>query len=435
MKLTLQNRITSLMIVSSILLVSAFTFIQVNNQVQNIIRYNAYQANLSTVLVKNNLQTMIKDAANEDIPGFLNTSIKSLNEAGIIKYLTVFDAEGKIIASSEKQNSDVVPYKDLNKFEDLKSFLTQDKWYISSIDRFKHQLNIYIALTKDNKGIPAYVGKISLPLANIGEALSQVYLPVSIAILVVIIANIILGYFLSRTVIGPIKMLNEVTKIIAAGDLAVRTDIRTNDEIEELGSTFNYMTEELVKMKERAENANPLTKLPGNIVIHEQIDKRLHENVKFMVIYCDLDNFKAFNDKYGIAKGDEAIKLTADVFRDSVKLKGNPDDFLGHEGGDDFILLTTPEKADDVANYITSEFDKRVRSLYNEEDLKAGKIIAHARDGSIKEFPIMTISLAGVTNVHRPIASYVEVTNIAAEVKKKSKAIPGSSFVIDKRKD
>jgi len=435
MKLTLQNRITSLMIVSSILLVSAFTFIQVNNQVQNIIRYNSYQANLSTVLVKNNLQTMIKDAANEDIPGFLNTSIKSLNEAGIIKYLIVFDAEGKIIASSEKKNADVVPYKDLSKFEDLKSFLTQDKWYISSIDRFKHQLNIYIALTKDNQGIPAYVGKISLPLANLTEALAQVYLPVSIAILVVIIANIILGYFLSRTVIGPIKMLNEVTKIIAAGDLAVRTNIHTNDEIEELGSTFNYMTEELVKMKERAENANPLTKLPGNIVIHEQIDKRIHENTKFMVIYCDLDNFKAFNDKYGIAKGDEAIKLTADVFKDSIKLKGNPDDFLGHEGGDDFILLTAPEKAEEVASYITSEFDKRVRSLYNEEDLKAGKIIAHARDGTIKEFPIMTISLAGVTNTHRPITSYVEVTNIAAEVKKKSKAIPGSSFVIDKRKD
>ena len=154
-----------------------------------------------------------------------------------------------------------------------------------------------------------------------------------------------------------------------------------------------------------------------------------------MVIYCDLDNFKAFNDKYGIAKGDDAIKLTAEVFKEASKAKGNPGDFIGHEGGDDFILLTTPEKAQAVADHITSEFDKRVRSLYSEEDLKQGFIIARARDGAIKQFPIMTISLAGVTNAHRDITSYGEVTNIAAEVKKKAKAIEGSVFVIDIRKD
>ncbi|MDD5652826.1 MAG: diguanylate cyclase [Candidatus Omnitrophica bacterium] len=434
MRLTLQSRIINMMIVSSVLLVSAFTFIQVNNQVQNISRYNSYQANLSTVLVKNNLQAMLKGAAAEDVPGFLRVAIASLAEAEITNHLIVYDKDGKIIASSNNQVGETVSFKDLSKADDLKSLLSQNKWYFSSIDRLKHQLNIYVALT-EQPGILGYVAKISLPLASIGEALNQVYIPVIIAILVVIAANIILSYILSRTVVGPIKMLNEVTKIIAAGDLAVRTDIHTEDEIEELGATFNYMAGELVKMKERAENANPLTKLPGNIVIHEQIDKRINSKEKFMVIYCDLDNFKAFNDKYGIAKGDEAIKLTSEVFKESVKVKGGPDDFLGHEGGDDFLLLTTPDRAEGVAEYITSEFDKRVRSLYSEEDLKAGKIIAHARDGSIKEFPIMTISLAGVTNAHRPIISYVEVTNIAAEIKKKSKAIPGSSFVVDKRKD
>lgn len=145
--------------------------------------------------------------------------------------------------------------------------------------------------------------------------------------------------------------------------------IRTHDELEELGSTFNYMTEELIKMKKRAENANPLTKLPGNIVIHEEVEKRIRENKKFMVVYCDLDNFKAFNDKYGIAKGDQAIKLTADIFKEATKTKGDPDDFVGREGGDDFILLTTPEKAQEVADYIIKEFDKRVRNLYSQEDL------------------------------------------------------------------
>jgi len=157
--------------------------------------------------------------------------------------------------------------------------------------------------------------------------------------------------------------------------------------------------------------------------------------MKFVVIYCDLDNFKAFNDKYGIAKGDEAIKLSADIFKETIKTLGNTDDFIGHEGGDDFILITTPDKAQAVADTIINEFDKRVRGIYIQEDLEQNCIIAHARDGSIKKFPIMGITLSGVSNEHRNITSYGEVTNIAAEVKKKGKSIGKSTFVMDQRRD
>jgi len=187
-------------------------------------------------------------------------------------------------------------------------------------------------------------------------------------------------------------------------------------------------------MKEKAENANPLTKLPGNIVIQEETEKRIKQNRKFMVIYCDLDNFKAFNDKYGIHKGDEAIKLTASVFKDAINKEGTKEDFIGHEGGDDFLLITEPQRSESIANYITSEFDKQIRSLYSEEDLSRGFIEAKARNADeVIKFPIMTISLSGVTNASRDIGSYSEVTNIAAGLKKKSKSIPSSCFVIDKR--
>jgi len=432
MKLTLQNRITTLMIISSVIFISAFTFIQLNNQIANIDRYNKYRADLSTLIVKNNLEAIVKEVTAETIPQYIKSSLISLSESNITREMTVFDTEGTIIASTK--DNDKISYKDMNEIENLKIALGKNRWFISSEDKTKQKLYIYIAINKESPAI-SYVAKLSLPLASAYEAFQEVYWPITVAIIVIILANIVFGFVLSKTVIGPIRTLNQVTKIIAAGDLSVRTDINTQDELEELGSTFNYMTEELAKMKERAENANPLTKLPGNIVIHEEIEKRIKDNRKFMVIYCDLDNFKAFNDKYGIAKGDEAIKLTSEIFKDAVKDKGEVDDFLGHEGGDDFILLTVPEKAQGVADYITQEFDKRVRALYNEDDLQQGHIIAHARDGSIKEFPLMTISLAGITNAHRKINSYGEVTNIAAEVKKKAKAIEGSVFVIDKRTD
>jgi hypothetical protein len=117
-----------------------------------------------------------------------------------------------------------------------------------------------------------------------------------------------------------------------------------------------------------------------------------------------------------------------------VQKHGSQNDFVGHEGGDDFILLTAPERATVISNYITTEFDKQIRSLYDNEDLGRGYIEAKARHGDeIIKFPIMAISLAGVSNMIRPIASYGEVTNIAAEVKKKAKAMPGSCFVMDRR--
>lgn len=184
-------------------------------------------------------------------------------------------------------------------------------------------------------------------------------------------------------------------------------------------------------MKERAENASPLTKLPGNNVIHEEIEKRIADKKKFVVVYSDLDNFKAFNDKYGIGAGDQAIKLTAAVMQEGLK-KGGLDDFLGHEGGDDFVLLTTPDKAEAVTCYITSDFDKRIRALYNKEDLERGYIVSKSREGEIKQFPIMTLSLAGVSNINQQLTSYGQITNICASVKKVAKKTPGSVFVLDK---
>jgi len=434
MRFTLENRITTLMVISSIFFISAFTFIQLNNQINNINRYNSYQANLSLVIVKNNLEALIRKAGNTDPSSYIQSSLATFKKSTVFKDALVFDKEGKIIASTRDSFiGGEVGSSELSKWRELEYAAKEDKWSVPEIDRFARLLNMYLTLKPAAQEPLAYIAKITFSLGNIQEALTEVYRPVIVSVIIVILLNMLFGYLLSKTVLGPIKILNDVTKLIASGNLSVRTDIRTKDELQELGETFNYMTVELIKMKERAENANPLTKLPGNIVIHEQVEQRIQENRKFVVIYCDLDNFKAFNDKYGIAEGDMAIKLSADLFKESIKIKGNADDFIGHEGGDDFILLTTPDKSQEIAGYITKEFNSRIRNLYSKEDLAQGYIVAHARDGSVKQFPIMSISLAGVTNEFRTISSYAEVTNIAADLKKKAKDIGGSVFVMDKR--
>jgi diguanylate cyclase (GGDEF)-like protein len=435
-RLSLQVRVATLTIIFSLFLITSFTLIQLNTQLENINRYNSYQANLVSIIVKNNLENILKQDAPGVVENSMQISLNKLKEAEIIREALIFDKEGKIVLATETYlTGQTVRFKDLGKWQDLEGLSVKNRWSLPEIDILKRSLNVYIAIKPDEKQPMAYVAKVFFSLGNIQDAFVLIYKQVFLTLVLIILINILFAYLLSKAVVGPVKMLNTVTKIIASGNLDVRTDIRTNDELQELGETFNYMTVELIKLKERAENANPLTKLPGNLVIREEVEKRIAQDSKFVVIYADLDNFKAFNDKYGIADGDEAIKLTADIFKEAVQLEGNREDFVGHEGGDDFIILTTPEKAQNIADHIIAEFGRRIRELYTQEDLKQGYIISHSREGTIKQFPIMAISLSGVTNAHRNITGYAQVTNIAAEVKKKAKAIGGSVLVMDKRRE
>ena len=432
-KTTLQNRLILLMVVFSIVFISVFTAIQLSNQMNYITRFNIYRSKMGSFITRNSLEMSFANmdpAAEVSVDKIFEAAIKPLSEAEVIEGAALFSRDGGIAASSTGYGQDSLSFKDKRLLENVLSGGDKAKWFFSEIDKKSRVVNILIRFLKDD----AYLAKLTYQLGNIQDALNQVYGPVATTVIAVVIANVIFAVLLSRSLVFPIKTLNRVTKEVAAGDLELKVNIPTGDELQELGETFNYMTVELKKMKERAENANPLTKLPGNIVIMEEVEKRLKNNEKFVVIYSDLNNFKAFNDKYGIHQGDVAIKMTADSMREAVKEAGNPNDLLGHEGGDDFVIVTTPEKGDEVANAIIKKFDANVRALYHKEDLAQGFFMAKDRDGNVKKFPIMGVALAGVTNVHRDLTSYGEITNICAEVKKKAKAQGGvSAWYLDKR--
>lgn len=189
-----------------------------------------------------------------------------------------------------------------------------------------------------------------------------------------------------------------------------------------------------LKRIDRNRWANPLTGLRGNIEIQSEINSRIARGEIFSVLYIDLDNFKAYNDVYGFVSGDRAIKLTADVLIDNVGLYSNSGDFVGHIGGDDFIIITVPEYAENIASGIISEFDKKILEIYTKEDIGRGYIITTDRLGNSIEVPIMSISIAIVSNEHRALFSSIQVSEIAAEVKRKAKSIQGSVYIKDKRR-
>lgn len=178
---------------------------------------------------------------------------------------------------------------------------------------------------------------------------------------------------------------------------------------------------------------NPLTGLAGNVLLTEELKYRLRNGAPFALLYVDLDNFKAFNDTYGPARGDRLIKLVAEVLLEVVQQHGSSTDFIGHIGGDDFAVLTTPDRLDSICQGIIALFDKRVRDLYDPEDLARGYLRGVDRQGVPRNFPITTISIGVVTNRRRRFTDYDEVSRVAAEMKQYAKQLPGSTYAVDIR--
>lgn len=148
----------------------------------------------------------------------------------------------------------------------------------------------------------------------------------------------------------------------------------------------------------------------------------------------DLDNFKAFNDRYGYAMGSEVIKATARIIEEVVSKNGTVGDFIGHIGGDDFVVITSPERYTNICKGVIEAFDKTIPDFYDNEDRTRGNFIGKTRQGHVVTFPLMTISIAVVTNNDRKLAYIAEVGEIAAELKDYAKSLPGSTYVVDKRR-
>lgn len=180
-------------------------------------------------------------------------------------------------------------------------------------------------------------------------------------------------------------------------------------------------------------DASPLTRLPGNLAIEQVLRDKMDCGEKFALCYIDLDDFKAFNDKYGYAKGSDLIKMTGEVLYRAKDKYAGKQDFVGHIGGDDFVLITSPDEVELVCQAILNEFDRLIPGYYPAEDLANGYIEGTDRYGVKRRFPIMSISIAVVSDVRRSFTSPIEIARVATEIKDYVKSLPGSNYLIDRR--
>lgn len=176
----------------------------------------------------------------------------------------------------------------------------------------------------------------------------------------------------------------------------------------------------------RAADCNPLTGLPGNIVVDEKVEGLIGSSEPFAIIYFDLDNFKAYNDAYGFTNGDLMIKVVADTLTEFC----TEQDFCGHIGGDDFVVITEGDRTETFCREAFHSFTDKSRELYSEDDRKRGYIISKNRSGFVEEFPLATLSAAAITNRDRCYNSIKELSLVIAQTKKLAKQSTGNSLVI-----
>jgi GGDEF domain-containing protein len=187
----------------------------------------------------------------------------------------------------------------------------------------------------------------------------------------------------------------------------------------------------VLRRREATLQASPMTRLPGGRAIDHEVERRIEGKLPFALTYVDLDNLKAFNDTYGYAKADGVIIQTAGILRHAVAELGGEGAFLGHIGGDDFVVLTAIERAEAVCREVITTFDRVIPLYYDRDDRERGFIEAYDRYGTRRKFPILSVSIATVYAPPGRFGAHADLARTASELKERAKRVQGSVHMVD----
>ncbi len=432
---TLLFKTTLIYIVVTMLNVTLFVVMVFENQMDLIMDNVVLNSERKGINFKSSVDKILK--GKKKIDKKVLKSILKNSKYFRIKDIVVFKENGKILIEmknnvlSKRNKGTEDELRWINRAITRKTF--ENSIFTHDIIRDKKTIRLYVPVSYGND--KTIILSPFIRMADIDNLMKGLYRQCVVIGMFLVLIHMVMGIFFTRLILRPISNLNDITAKIAEGNLQVRAEIVREDEIGQLAISFNEMTVALARMQEEAKGANPLTGLPGNILIEKEIEGRIKSGKLFAVLYCDLDNFKAYNDKYGFNKGDEIILHTKASLLEAVKRKGKNQAFVGHEGGDDFVIVTSFEVWEDVAKYAIAAFDREVPSYYKKIDAENGYIESVSRQGIPMKFPLVSISIAVVTNQIRKYEQYAQVVSVAAEMKKLVKSKNGSCYAVDRRKD
>ncbi len=212
----------------------------------------------------------------------------------------------------------------------------------------------------------------------------------------------------------------------AGADEVITGQFADTEQVARLGA--------LLARTERDVAVHPSTRLPGTTEIDREIRRRLVSETTFAVCYADLDHFKEYNDRYSYYDGDRVIHLLSRILHDVVRGLLGTEGFVGHIGGDDFIFVVPYDAHATTCRDVLAVFDELIPLQYNEQDRRAGYFFGKDRRGQLHRVPLMTLSIGVVTNHNRTFTHPAQVSELATEMKSYSKTLPGSVFVVDRRR-
>jgi diguanylate cyclase (GGDEF)-like protein len=235
----------------------------------------------------------------------------------------------------------------------------------------------------------------------------------------------------SRTSTLPVIMLTAKTM---TADRVLGLTTGADDYIIKPFDTLELVARVKSTLRRNAEAraVSPLTSLPGNVRIEDEIAGRVSSGSPFAVAYLDLDNFKAFNDAHGFLRGDQVILLLATALRRAV-VGANPPAFIGHVGGDDFVLVCRPEQVEDLSFAAVEYFDDKSPALHDAADVARGYLEVVDRKGVMRDYPLVSVSVGIATSERRRFDDYREVVLVATEMKGVAKGEIGSAIAVDRR--
>ncbi|MGO9310716.1 MAG: HAMP domain-containing protein, partial [Spirochaetia bacterium] len=389
-------------LVITLLNITVFVLLVFENQI-DLISQNAVLSSLNAgTAIKYSLDALAADGKPLDPAAFRRIE-DIAGKSGVLR-TTVFGEDGKVLF---RAGAAVAPVGEAARQATADEFTAinaailkrdfESMLFSHRIDLPGRTVELFIPFTYDRERTA--VAEVTMPMQDIARQLGYLYRQCAIIALFILALHSAFVLFVTRMVIRPLRGLLIAAERMSRGILEVSVPVLRQDEIGQLAHAFNEMSVALQRMRQEARESNPLSGLPGNLTIARHIDQRLQSGAEIAVLYCDLDNFKAYNDAYGFSKGDEAILFTRDCLRKSVDELGIAEDgFLGHEGGDDFIAVMGFDSWEPCVRRFMELFDAGAPRLYSESDRANGYLESVDRKGSRQRFPLMTVSVAVVTN-------------------------------------
>ena len=427
-------------LVITVLNITVFVLLVFENQI-DLISQNAVLSSLNAgTAIKFSLDAFAADRTTLDAPVYRRIEDLAV-KAGVVR-TTVFGEDGKVLfrsgigrsGSAEAGTATPEEFTAINAAILKRDF--EAKLFSHSIDMAGRTVELFIPFTY--AGDRTAVAEVTMPMRDIARQLGYLYRQCAIIAVLILALHSAFVLIVTRVLIRPLRSLLAATEKMSRGILEVSVPVLREDEIGQLAHAFNGMSVALQQMRQEARESNPLSGLPGNLTIARHIDERLMAGAAIAVLYCDLDNFKAYNDAYGFSKGDVAILFTRDCLQKSFAELGIQNGFIGHEGGDDFIAITGFDDWERCVRRFMTLFDAGAPLLYSEADRVNGFLESVDRKGTHQRFPLMTVSVAVVTNQWRSYSRHEEIAATAAEMKKvvkKSDGTSGSRFAIDRRRE